>query len=194
MKSIKKLFYDTETTGLDPKKSSIIQLSGVMEINGRIVEEFDFKLRPHPKAVIEPEALTVNGKTMDEIMAYNLFEVGHKDFVSLLDRHIDRFDKRDKAYLVGYNNRKFDDEFLRMLFTLSGDNYFGSWFWPDSLDVMVLASQYLIGRRPFMPSFQLERVAIELGIIPKKSSLHDSKYDSQLTREIYQIVTGLEVE
>ena len=58
----------------------------------------------------------------------------------------------------------------------------------------VLASQYLLKRRASMPSFKLKRVAKELGIVVEEESLHDAYYDVKLTRQIYRIVTGLQVE
>lgn len=189
-----KIFYDTETTGLDPAKHSIIQLAGCVEIDGKIVREFDWKLRPHPKALIDEEAMKVNGLTVEEIMAYPPAKDAYKSFITMLSLHIDRFDKTQKAWLVGFNNRKFDDVFLRQLFELQKDKFFGSWFWSDSLDVMVLASQYLLERRATMPSFKLSRVAYELGIVFDEEELHDAAGDARITREIYRIVTGLEYE
>ena len=189
-----KVFYDTETTGLLPDKHSIIQLAGCLEINGEIEREFNWRLRPHPKALIDKDALTINKLTVEEIMDYPPAEEAFKSFRSMMSMHIDRYDKNHKAWLVGYNNRKFDDPFLRQLFELCGDKYFGSWFWSDSLDVMVLASQYMIDRRMGMPSFKLARVAWELGIEIDEEGLHDAAYDARITREIYRIVTGLELE
>ena len=189
-----KVFYDVETTGLEPDKCSIIQLAGYLEKNGEIVNEFDYKLRPHERAVISPDALAVNGVTLEEIMEYPPMEEAFKSFRAMMSLHIDRYDKTHKAWLVGYNNRKFDDPFLRNLFSLCGDKYFGSWFWSDSLDVMVLASQYLLERRHTMPSFKLSRVATELGIVFDEEELHDALGDARITREVYRIVTGLEIE
>ena len=45
-----------------------------------------------------------------------------------------------------------------------------------------------------MPSFKLKRVAKELGILVEEEKLHDAVYNVYLTREIYRIVTGLELE
>lgn len=189
-----KIFYDLETTGVDFRKHSIHQLSGLVEVNGCVVEEFDIRMAPHPLAKIEPEALAASGVTEQQILAYMPMQKAHLRFTNLLAKYINRYDKLDKAWLVGFNNRGFDDAFLRKLFELCGNNYFGSYFWSDSLDVMVLASQYLIERRRNMPSFKLKRVAEEVGIVVDESRLHDASYDVHLTREIYNIVTGLEIE
>lgn len=189
-----KLFYDLETTGVDHRKHSPHQIAGLIEVNDEIVETFDIKVGPHPKAKIEPEALKVAGITLDQVKAYPPFDHGYRDLTRLLGKYIDKYNSKQKAWLIGYNNRAFDDLFLRMFFELNNDPYIGSWFWADTIDVLVLASEYLINRRSNMPSFKQGRVAQELGIAVEKDRLHDALYDVILTREIYKIVTNREIE
>ena len=71
----------------------------------------------------------------------------------------------------------------------NGDNYFGSWFWSNSLDVMVLATYYLLDRRSKMENFRLATVAREMGIDIENEKLHDAFYDLYLTKSIYDKVT-----
>jgi DNA polymerase-3 subunit epsilon len=189
-----KIFYDLETTGLDYKKHGIHHLGGIIEVDGVVAEAFDFKVRPNPKAQIAPEAMSVGGVTEELLQTYPPMEVVFKQFITLINKYLDRYDPKSKAYLVGFNNRAFDDFFLRAWFDQNGNTFYSAYFWTDSLDVMVLAAQYLIERREAMPSFKLKRVALELGIEVDKDALHDASYDIHLTREIYRIVTGLEVE
>lgn len=184
-----KIFYDVETTGVNYRQHGIHQLSGLVEINGQVKERFNWYVKPNPKAKIDPEALAISGITEDDFDMYPEMADVFKEFKKLLDRYINRFDKTEKAWLVGYNNRGFDDDFLRAWFDQNGDNFFGSYFWSDSLDVMVLASQHLIPFRKIMPSFKLKRVAMQLGIPVDESKLHDSSYDIDLTRSIYLILT-----
>ena len=191
---IVKFFYDLETTGLDFRKHSIHQISGFVEVNEEIQSEFDFQVRPHPKALIEPEALKKCGVLENDILQYPKMEVIYKLIIKMLSHYIDKYDKTDKAFLVGFNNSKFDDIFFRAWFEQNKDKFFGSWFWSHSLDTMVLASQYLIERRQTMPSFKLHRVAMELGIDVDPSRFHDAMYDIVLTRRIYRIVTGIDFE
>lgn len=188
-----KIFFDVETTGTNYKLHSIIQLAGLVEVNGEVVESFDYKVRPHPKARIEPEALRVNNTTEEEIMSYPSMRKVHKAFTRLLSKYVDKYDPKNKAYLIGFNNRAFDDFFLRYFFELCGDRFIGAWFWADTIDVLCLAGQYLMEERTAMPSFKLKRVALTLGIDTDKKELHDALYDSKLTRQIYRIVTGLEL-
>ena len=192
--SVVKVFYDLETTGTDVKKHSVHQIAGMVEVNGRIRERFNIFSRPHPKAVIEKEAMAVCKKSAEEILAYQPMQSAHKELKGVLGGFIDPYNPKEKAWLVGYNNRAFDDLFLRAWFEQNGDTYIGSWFWTDTLDVLVLASEYLIDRRAGMPSFKQQRVAKEIGIVVDETRLHDAYYDVELTRAIYRIVTGIDIE
>lgn len=190
-----KIFYDVETTGLDPANFSMHQLAGFIEIDGEIKDKFNIKMRPQLGKQISEDALAVCGITHEELISRDKSQKdGYEIFRALLQTYIDPFNKMDKAWLIGYNNRRFDDSFLRTFFEYHGDKYFGSWFWSDTQDVMVLASTYLEDRRRLMPNFKLKSTALELGIPVKEESLHDAYYDVHLTREIYRIVTGLEIE
>jgi DNA polymerase III subunit epsilon len=191
---IVKFFYDLETTGTDERKHSIHQIYGMFEVDGEIVEKINIKVAPHPKAKVEPEALTICKVTEEQIRGYEDMKSVYIKFVALLKKYCDRYNAKDKIWLVGFNNRKFDDVFLRCWFEQNGDSFFGSWFWTGSLDVMILASQYLIDRRSEMPSFKLKRVAKELGILVDANKLHDAEYDILLTRQVYRIVTGLDFD
>lgn len=189
-----KIFYDIETTGTNHKLNSIHNLSGLIEVDGEVVEQFDLRMRPHEKAVIEEGALKVGGVTREQILAYPPYREVFKMFRNILNKYIDRYNPKEKAKLIGFNNRSFDDHFLKMLFDLCQDTYFFSYFWSDTVDVLVLASHYLEDRRPEMPSFKLKRVALELGIVFDKKDLHGALFDAILTRQIYRIVTGIDLE
>jgi len=191
---IKKMFYDLETTGVDERQNGIHQLSGCIEIDGVVVKSFNYRVAPNPKAKISDEALTACGVTLEQIQAYEPMEKVFKEFKKLLSRHVDPYNKNDKMYLVGFNNGPFDDKFLRAWFMQNGDTFFGSWFWAGSLDVMTLANQYLIGRRVKMINFKLSTVAQTVGIEIDETKLHDANYDIELTRAVYEIVTGLDFE
>nr|DAQ87132.1 MAG TPA: DNA polymerase III subunit alpha [Caudoviricetes sp.] len=185
---MKLLFFDLETTGTNPARHGIHQISGMIEIDGVERERFDFKVRPNPKAEVLDEALAVGGVTREQIESYPPMEDVYRDFVGMLSRYVNKFNKADKFFLVGYNNAAFDNQFLRGFFLQNGDNYFGSWFWSNSVDVMVLASQYLPAERPLMPNFKLSTVASQLGVSVSEDKLHDALYDIYLTREAYHLM------
>jgi len=189
-----KVFYDLETTGLNSKKHSIHRIAGIIEINDEVVEMFDIKVRPHPRAEFDEGALRVCGKTRDELLSYPSMKESLREYKGILGKYIDPFNPKQKAWNVGYDIRRFDDNFLTKWFELCGDNFIMSWFWPDTIDVLVLASQHLIQRRAGMPSFKLSVVAKELGLLIDEDRIHEAGYDVHLTREVYRIVTGLQIE
>jgi DNA polymerase-3 subunit epsilon len=185
----KLFFFDIETTGVNFWQHSIHQISGKIVIDGETKEYFDFKVRPHEKAKIEQKALDVGNVTLEQIMSYEPQTMIYSRLINLLSKYCDKFDSKDKLHLVGYNNAPFDNQFFRAFFTQCNDQYFGSWFWSDSLDVMVLSSNYLKDKRAFMPNFKLATVAKTLGIEVDDNKLHDAKYDIDLTEKIFNIVT-----
>lgn len=188
---IKKLFFDLETTGLDYRVNAIHQLSGCIEIDGTVVEEFNLKMQPYEGAIIEPKALKVSNVTMDILSTYEPSEAVFAKFMAMIGRYVNRYKNTDKMFLVGYNNVSFDNPFLRKWYEIhQKDDFFGSFFWSNSLDVMVLASEYLLEKRVVMDNFKLITVARTVGIEIDESKLHDAQYDIELTRTIYKIVTN----
>lgn len=185
----KLFFYDLETTGLDSKKHAIHQISGKI-ICGEKQESFDIRMKPFQGALIDQKALETSNLTLDDINKYPSHQIAYGQIVTMLSRFVSKYDKTDKFHLVGYNNASFDNQFFRELFLRNGDSYFGSFFWSDSLDVMVLASNYLKKNRAVMADFKLKTVAKTLGIEVDESKLHDGAYDIYLTEQIYNIVNG----
>lgn len=185
---MKLFFFDLETTGTYPGKNGIHQISGEIVIDGETKERFDFKVQPNPQCVIEEQALAVAGVTREQVMAYPPMRQVYEELVSMLGKYVDKFKKTDKFFLVGFNNASFDNQFLRGFFLQNGDQYFGSWFWSNSIDVMVLASAHLADKRHEMENFKLATVAKFLGVNVDENSLHYADYDIFLTKAIYDIV------
>lgn len=192
---MKLLFFDLETTGIKFWRNGIHQISGEIVIDGESKESFNFNVCPHPQCEIDEEALQVCNVTREQILAYRPMKEVYDDFVRMLSKYVDKYNKKDKFFLVGYNNASFDNSFLKAFFVQNGDNYFYSWFWVNSIDVMVLSTQHLLNKRAAMPDFKQETVARALGISINPAKLHDASYDIQLTKEIYKRLTqGLSID
>jgi DNA polymerase III, epsilon subunit and related 3''-5'' exonucleases len=179
------MFADVETTGRDPKLHAIHQFGALLEIDGQVVEKIDIRMRPDHPTTIDLEALKVSGVTTDQICMYKFSSIdGAFELARILTPY---FKADERAHLVGWNNRKFDDEFIRAWL---GNSYHG-WFWSDSIDVMVLASNAICreGVRPTLPNFKLATVAAHYGIEPK-GDWHDAMTDVDVTREIYRFLNG----
>lgn len=179
------LYFDLETTGVRFWKNGIHQLSGAVEIDGEIKEYFNIQMQPYKEAIIEDEALKIANITREDLSNYMPIEDAYNQFTMMLAKYVDKYNKQDKFFLCGYNNASFDNQFLRAWFVQNLDNYFGSWFWSSSIDVMVLASQKLINERHLMENFQQGTVAEYLGIEVDSERLHDAVYDVEIMVQIY---------
>lgn len=179
----KQCFFDVETTGLNHNNHGIIQLAGILEIDGAEKERFNYKIQPFPQDVIDENALKVNGITEDEMLMFPDPMTVYLEFTAMLSKYVDKFDKSDKIQLVGYNAR-FDDDFLRSWFKKCGDKYYGSYFsWP-SVDITNLIARVYRKSRHKFPSFKLTSVAAIMGIPVDESQAHDAMYDVLLTKAI----------
>ena len=187
---MKKLIYiDTETTGLDPKKAVIHQLAGIIEIDGTVKEEFDFRIKPYSDdPEINDKALEVSGVTREDIAQYEGSLESFYKFKSLLKEYVDPFNKNDKFIVVGYNCHAFDMQFLREFWRIHNDKYFGSFFHQLPIDVLLLIS-YLNQNRIKVKSFKLiDMVAYYLD---KEFPAHDALEDIKVTRHLYKCIDAI---
>lgn len=190
---IKIFAVDVETTGTNPGQHSIWQIAGIVLIDGKEKERFEILMQPNPKAKIDPDAFNPSkDKTPEQVQAaidklktYMPFEQGYQTLLGILSKYVDKYDKTDKFFFLAHN-AGFDNDFLRGLFKQNGDDYFGSWFWPDYLCTRVLAIRQFMPIRHTLPNFQLMTVARQVGINIDESRLHDAVYDIELTIEIFK--------
>lgn len=187
------VFFDLETTGFNAEENAIFQLGYIIDINGKVKEKGSLNMKPYEEAIWDKEVVAFlkeeRGLIKKTINQYPSQSSQFKKFVGILAKHIDRYNPKDKAFLIGYNNNKFDNQFLRNWFIYNGDNYFGSFFWSNALDVLVLAGEKLKEVRGNMPNFKLGTVAKQLGISFDPAKAHDALYDIEKTRKIYYLIT-----
>ncbi len=154
--SNKKCWIDVETGGLDYKKSCILTMGVLIDIDGEVIEELEIKMRPEADDLIDPRALKVNGITKEDYESWESQLIGYAKLMSLLTLHINKFDKNDKFIFCAYN-ATFDDGFLRQLFLRMGNKYYGSMFFWPKLDVQtLLAMKIAEGLR--LPNYKLTTV------------------------------------
>ena len=184
----KLLFGDTETTGLTPKHG-IVQFAGIIEINGVIKEEFDILMAPHPKDEISSKALEINKRTEEELATFQSSFSGKKCIDETLCRHVNRFDKTDKMYFVGYNNG-YDNMMLDAFYKKHGDKFWMPYVWYPLFDVAQQVGLHLArtGERCRLPNLKLGTVGKYLGLIKDESELHNAVADVKLTRDIFYVM------
>jgi DNA polymerase-3 subunit epsilon len=181
---MKLVFLDIETTGIPSPASGLIQIAGTIEIDGSVKEVFNFRIRPFPEDVVTDEALTVNGASRAELAVYDDPARVFEQFVALLGKYVDRYDRSDKFHFVAYNAR-FDADHLRAWFEKCGDRYFGSWFWHPVIDVMGLAAVVLMRERAEIGDYKLVTVAEVMGLHVDEDAVHDAMYDAEITRHLF---------
>lgn len=118
-------FYDLETSGLNPRESRIMQFAGIrtdMDFR-QIGESYNILVKLNDDTLPTPEALMVTGITPQQTVADGYTEA---EFSKILSEEIFTPD----TIAVGFNNIRFDDEFVRHLFWRSFyDPY--EWSWRD---------------------------------------------------------------
>lgn len=179
---MKLFFADTETTGLDPNIHEVFQFSFIIEVDGKVAEEADIKMRPARPEAASPEALKVTNKTLKELAGYPDRRAAYAKLVEILARHVDRYDKADKFLWVG-QNPGFDIPFARAFFREMGDKFFGSWFDNRPADLISLAVA-LKCRGLIQPeNFKLGTLCDVFGV-PLKA--HDALEDVRATRAVFR--------
>lgn len=118
-------FYDLETSGLDPRTGRVMQFAGIrtdMDL-GPIGEPYNVLVKLNDDTIPSPEALVVTGITPQQTQMDGLSEA---EFTKLISDEI----CTPETIMVGFNNIRFDDEFLRyLLWRNFYDPY--EWCWKD---------------------------------------------------------------
>ena len=177
------LLLDCETTGLHEKYNGVVQIAGIVKINGIEKERFNLKCRPFSADNFEQAALDVTKNTLEEIMSWPDPKDTYNQFLALLAKYVNKYSKNDKFFFCGYN-AEFDMKFMRAWFTKNGDKYFGSWFWFPPICAMQAAAIHTQAIRHSLPNFKLETVCKHFGIAFNKAEAHDAFYDIAKTEEL----------
>lgn len=174
-------WFDVETTGLDSKIHGITELAVLIEDSGQVIEEIYYAINPGSDVVVDPEALKVQGKTMDDLKNGMLSELAFADLKSKLMKHVDPFNPKDKFVQAGYNVG-FDDGFLRKLFIRNNDKYYGSWFYNARIDVLSLVAMCHARKNFTVLDFKLATMCEYFSI---SLDAHKAMDDIRATRELY---------
>lgn len=190
---MKLLYLDTETTGTNEAIHGIIQIAALMEIDGQVVGQYETLVRPWDTCQIAEGALAVSGITIEQMVNAPPEDYAVDTFTRWLSKYISKFDKHDKAFMVGFNT-PFDDKFLRALCDRVGERYLGSFKWPDLLDVRGFAAYYLGSERSHMGNFRLSDVAAkvlndaEMLEALNGEDFHSAMADIRVTRAVWNKV------
>ena len=178
---MKLLFLDTETTGLCPIKNGPVQISGIIEIDGEVKEEFDFYCKPFPNKILTYEALQVIGKTKEEVESYPDPKETYQKLLKIIEKYIDRYNKNDKFYLVGQNT-KFDYDMMTQWFKDNGNNFFYAYIAYHLIDIITVTALFNISGIIKTKNMKLSTIAEHYGI---EFKAHNSMEDIRVSRQIF---------
>ena len=119
-------FYDLETSGVNPRLNRIMQFAGQRtDMNLKPVGEADnILIKLTPDILPDPEAVLIHGITPQATLADGLNEA---EFLKYLTSQV----FLPGTIMVGFNNIRFDDEFMRFLLWR---NFYDAyeWHWKEN--------------------------------------------------------------
>jgi len=184
------IFIDTETGGVNAEKSALIQLSGIIEVDGTEKEKFNFYIKPFENSEVNEKALEVQGRTLEELGTEKYIDesIIYKKFLEILDKYIDKYDKNDKFIVAGYNV-KFDIDILKALFERNNNKFLFSYFNSSMLDPLYSVRLLQVaGMLPVLENNKLETWCKYFNIELKA---HDSLQDITATKKLIEKLVEL---
>ena len=177
------LYYDLETTGLT-KEHGIVEIGGLIDIDGEIIETFNFKVKPFEDDLIDEKALEVTNLTREEIETFEDPLVVKDKLLEIFDKYINKFKKSDKFITFGFNNRVFDFPMLINWFNKCDEKYLGSYIsYKQKFDTLAfLENMRIMKLLPHSTNTKLGEVCEEYGVDLKNA--HSALDDIIATREL----------
>ena len=103
------LFYDTETSGLNPSFDQILTFAGIRtDTNFKEIDRYSITIRLRKDIVPSPKAFITHGLSFNELSG------GIDEYDAALKIH--QIVNTADTISFGYNSLNFDDEFLRFMF------------------------------------------------------------------------------
>ncbi len=118
------VFYDLETTGFSPSDDRIMQFAAIKtDADFQPLQEWNFLIKLNDDILPSPSAIKVTGITPQKTL-----EEGYSEAEAAKIIHDQVF--TPNTVIVGFNNIRFDDNFIRFLFWR---NYYDpyAWSWKD---------------------------------------------------------------
>lgn len=166
------VFFDTETTGLDPIKDSVIQISGlVMNRKLEVLKTINELCNPSP-LVISPKITEITGITNADVENARPERAVLTDFLSVTNR-------------CGYfaYNSPFDVNMVQGSMRNYGINV-----QLDHFDVLKLARDVLANEP--IENHKLKTVSDFLGVTPEGENFHNALFDVESTVRVFKALMG----
>lgn len=176
---------DTETTGLDPQKNSVVELACAVESDNVTSTYLHWNVRPDEAAEnICAEALSVNGYTIDELMSFPRSLTAVKDMIRVLDPFVKN---NASKFVIAGQNADFDRQFIKTMFGRNCcHDEFDRLFSFRVLDTSSIFTMLRHNNFVDVPSSSLETIAAYLGITYKA---HNAIHDLSATMKAYRTLS-----
>lgn len=180
------LFFDTETTGTNPEIHEITQFAALIEIDGKIVEEINWRCQPTRWDMIEIGALTTTGITLEQLKTFESPAVMYERILVLFQNFVSKYDKAPLKFWPAGHNVGFDLDFLNAFFKQHGDAETKKWGITSyqnwrALDTRVIANFLAAAGKLPCADMKLGTLCSHYGIA---LNAHDALSDIRATREL----------
>lgn len=184
-------FYDLETSGLNPRSDRIMQFAGIRtdENLKQIGDSYNLLVKLNDDTLPSPEALMVTGISPQATLSDGYTEA---QFAKILYEEI----FTPGTIAIGFNNIRFDDEFIRYLFWRNFHDAY-EWSWKDDRSRWDLLDAVRMTRalRPEginWPTDAEGKATNRLELLTKENGLaHEKAHDALSDVEALIAVTGL---
>lgn len=162
---MRRIFYDTETTGLSPERDAMVELAAYDE-----ERKTQFVALIHPGCPIPPDASAVHGITDAMVANAPPFSVVWKEFLAFCEGEV---------LLIAHNNDAFDQPFLKAECARHQVPFLSCRF----LDSLKWARRY----RPDLPRYTLQFLRESYGIAANQA--HRALDDVLVLQQVFAAMT-----
>jgi len=185
---MKILYFDTETTGTDFTKHEITQFAAIIEIDGKVVKEVNYKCRPTNWEAIDPQALETTGVGVEQLKTFQTPRETLRQIKELLGTYIPKYTKMPYKFYPAGHNVQFDLEFLNKLFKDHGNDEDRKWGITSyqnwrALDSRVFGNFLTAAGKLPTENMKLSTLCQHYGI---EIDAHDALSDIRATRQVIQ--------
>lgn len=181
----KTIWNDKETGGLRAAQHDITQIAIILDLNGAVAEELNILMRPSDPRRLEPTALAVQKKTLEQVMAHPLSQ---KEGFELYRDALAKWTADGVKADWGGQNASFDVDFSKEFFRQNGDEGgLTRYFTGGTVDTRYLADGFRRTGAMKSANSKLGTICAELGV-QLGDGAHDALFDIRATREAYYIM------
>ena len=132
---MKTFWIDLETTGLNEKRDTIIQLTALYEENGAILDGFSSYSYPDIFPDYYEDSEKIHGLSKEFLLEKGVSEAElFVNFYEFILKYIDPYKKGDRAFIGGYKP-EFDFKFLIEFFDKADEKFF-PFFYTAPIDIL----------------------------------------------------------